>query len=87
MYLPPKSEDSLTNGADSLKVIDIDFFYVKKESTKHINSPLSSSIVNILLNFTVFNILVNVGVVLTYPILISIGTLLSVPGNAGTGTI
>lgn len=33
--------------------------------------------------FTVFNILVHVGVVLTYPILISIGTLLSVPGNAG----
>lgn len=33
-----------------------------------------------------FNILVNVGVVLTYPILISIGTVLSVPGNAGTGT-
>lgn len=32
---------------------------------------------------TVFNILVHVGVVLTYPILISIGTLLSVPGNAG----
>lgn len=31
-----------------------------------------------------FNILVNVGVVLTYPILISIGTVLSVPGNAGT---
>lgn len=31
----------------------------------------------------VFNILVHVGVVLTYPILISIGTLLSVPGNAG----
>uniref|UniRef100_A0A096LTH5 Solute carrier family 35 member F4 n=1 Tax=Poecilia formosa TaxID=48698 RepID=A0A096LTH5_POEFO len=30
----------------------------------------------------VFNILVHVGVVLTYPILISIGTLLSVPGNA-----
>lgn len=30
-----------------------------------------------------FNILVNVGVVLTYPILISIGTVLSVPGNAG----
>uniref|UniRef100_A0A4W3GDP3 Solute carrier family 35 member F4 n=1 Tax=Callorhinchus milii TaxID=7868 RepID=A0A4W3GDP3_CALMI len=29
-----------------------------------------------------FNILVNVGVVITYPILISIGTLLSVPGNA-----
>uniref|UniRef100_I3MG90 Solute carrier family 35 member F4 n=1 Tax=Ictidomys tridecemlineatus TaxID=43179 RepID=I3MG90_ICTTR len=29
-----------------------------------------------------FNILVNVGVVLTYPILISIGTVLSVPGNA-----
>lgn len=37
--------------------------------------------------FTAFNILVNVGVVLTYPILISIGTVLSVPGNAGTGTI
>lgn len=32
---------------------------------------------------SVFNILVHVGVVLTYPILISIGTLLSVPGNAG----
>ncbi|XP_032530335.1 solute carrier family 35 member F4-like [Chiroxiphia lanceolata] len=31
-----------------------------------------------------FNILVNFGVVLTYPILISIGTVLSVPGNAGT---
>lgn len=36
-----------------------------------------------LLSSTVFNILVHVGVVLTYPILISIGTLLSVPGNAG----
>lgn len=35
------------------------------------------------MSFTVFNILVHVGVVLTYPILISIGTLLSVPGNAG----
>lgn len=35
--------------------------------------------------FPAFNILVNVGVVLTYPILISIGTVLSVPGNAGTG--
>lgn len=35
------------------------------------------------ISFTVFNILVHVGVVLTYPILISIGTLLSVPGNAG----
>lgn len=34
-----------------------------------------------------FNILVNVGVVLTYPILISIGTVLSVPGNAGTSTV
>lgn len=34
-----------------------------------------------------FNILVNVGVVLTYPILISIGTVLSVPGNAGTSTM
>ena len=34
-------------------------------------------------SLTVFNILVHVGVVLTYPILISIGTLLSVPGNAG----
>lgn len=34
-----------------------------------------------------FNILVNVGVVLTYPILISIGTVLSVPGNAGTSTL
>ena len=38
----------------------------------------------ILLYLTAFNILVNVGVVLTYPILISIGTVLSVPGNAGT---
>jgi hypothetical protein len=36
-----------------------------------------------LLYLTAFNILVNVGVVLTYPILISIGTVLSVPGNAG----
>ena len=35
------------------------------------------------MSLVVFNILVNVGVVLTYPILISIGTLLSVPGNAG----
>ena len=35
------------------------------------------------ISLVVFNILVNVGVVLTYPILISIGTLLSVPGNAG----
>lgn len=34
-----------------------------------------------------FNILVNVGVVLTYPILISIGTVLSVPGNAGTSAM
>ncbi|KAG3261372.1 solute carrier family 35 member F4 [Ictidomys tridecemlineatus] len=32
--------------------------------------------------YQAFNILVNVGVVLTYPILISIGTVLSVPGNA-----
>ena len=38
----------------------------------------------ILLYLAAFNILVNVGVVLTYPILISIGTVLSVPGNAGT---
>lgn len=37
-----------------------------------------------LFSFIAFNILVNVGVVLTYPILISIGTVLSVPGNAGT---
>lgn len=36
-----------------------------------------------LISLPVFNILVHVGVVLTYPILISIGTLLSVPGNAG----
>lgn len=36
-----------------------------------------------LISLSVFNILVHVGVVLTYPILISIGTLLSVPGNAG----
>lgn len=36
-----------------------------------------------LMTLPVFNILVHVGVVLTYPILISIGTLLSVPGNAG----
>lgn len=40
-----------------------------------------------LTSFPVFNILVHVGVVLTYPILISIGTLLSVPGNAGTGVL
>ncbi|TNN56876.1 Solute carrier family 35 member F4 [Liparis tanakae] len=34
-----------------------------------------------------FNILVHVGVVLTYPILISIGTLLSVPGNAAVDVL
>ncbi|MEQ2182516.1 hypothetical protein GOODEAATRI_023157, partial [Goodea atripinnis] len=37
--------------------------------------------------FLVFNILVHVGVVLTYPILISIGTLLSVPGNAAVDVL
>lgn len=42
-----------------------------------------SLFLTLVLSFTVFNILVHVGVVLTYPILISIGTLLSVPGNAG----
>ncbi|XP_028677292.2 solute carrier family 35 member F4 isoform X1 [Erpetoichthys calabaricus] len=34
-----------------------------------------------------FNILVNVGVVITYPILISIGTILSVPGNAAVDVL
>ncbi|XP_029819186.1 solute carrier family 35 member F4, partial [Manacus vitellinus] len=34
-----------------------------------------------------FNIQVNVGVLLTYPILISIGTVLSVPGNAAVDLV
>ncbi|XP_062393519.1 solute carrier family 35 member F4 [Sardina pilchardus] len=35
----------------------------------------------------VFNVSVNVGIFLTYPILISIGTLLSVPGNAAVDVL
>lgn len=49
----------------------------------HTHSHRKDILVNIFICLPVFNILVNVGVVLTYPILISIGTLLSVPGNAG----
>lgn len=62
---------------------DIDFFMLRRKApdTSIPLYPVHPA------SFTVFNILVNVGVVLTYPILISIGTVLSVPGNAGTGTI
>lgn len=55
------------------------------DQTKHYIKFLFLISLSLSLSFCVlvFNILVNVGVVLTYPILISIGTLLSVPGNAG----
>jgi solute carrier family 35 protein F3/4 len=49
----------------------------------HTHAYRKDILVNNIISLPVFNILVNVGVVLTYPILISIGTLLSVPGNAG----
>lgn len=62
---------------------DIDSFTLRRKEPS-LPSPF---ILSILLYFIAFNILVNVGVVLTYPILISIGTVLSVPGNAGTGTV
>ena len=73
-----------SNPNDSMVIEFPSHFWGQSGGGESHSSPLLHNHVLFYLFSPAFNILVNVGVVLTYPILISIGTVLSVPGNAGT---